>query len=59
MLNKGWVKESDKLTVEMEEFARNFNCLICSEFYCKHMLAARAMKFKDRMDKELEALLKL
>jgi hypothetical protein len=54
-----WIKKNDKLSEEMENFAKNFKCSKCNEFYCEHMLHSRARKFKDKIDKELDNLTKI
>lgn len=55
--NKSWGQEADELGNEMEEYAKNYKCKKCSEFYCSHMLKAMASKFKKRSDEHIGKLI--
>lgn len=50
-----WEKEMKQISIEMEEYARNYKCKVCKkqpEFaWCNHLLRARANKFRKRIIK--------
>ena len=54
---KEWRNETDKLSVEMDEWIKNYKCKKCSEYYCSHMIKASAKKFKKKCDEEMSKLL--
>jgi len=53
-----WRQNARMLAEKLEEYARNYKCNKCSEYYCRHMLAARAKKFKKEIDSMVFGLLK-
>ena len=57
--SKTWQDNADILTEEMEEYAKNYKCKKCDEYYCSHMLKARAQKFKQRMDDEFSEIISI
>lgn len=54
---KTWHEEANELGDEMEEYAKNYQCKKCNEFYCSHMLKARTQKFKKKCDEEIGKLI--
>lgn len=56
---KTWREEAEELGDEMEEYAKNYKCKKCNEFYCSHMLKARTQKFKKRCDRQMGKLIEV
>lgn len=54
-----WEEKDNKLCKDMEEFAEKFKCNKCSNNYCRHMLSARGRKFGNKVDNQMENLLRL
>lgn len=57
-----WDKEMELISEEMENYAENYKCKTCKEqpefAWCKHLLKARANKFRKRIIKaDLSVLL--
>ena len=48
-----WEKEMEQISKEMEEYAKSYKCKICKEqpefAWCKHLLRARANKFRKQI----------
>ena len=54
-----WKEKSNTLADEMIEFAENFECNICHQKWCEHMIEKRYIKFRKRINKNVLTMVDL